>query len=127
MTLARPELAETVSDVFCRSGADLALETPKVTVLIVVYNGEKYLAEAIESILGQTFGDFELIIINDGSKDATAGILAHYEQVDDGARVCHQEGLRSQVTGLVVSPEEIRLPRWMQLEVRKVRDQLTVS
>jgi glycosyltransferase involved in cell wall biosynthesis len=42
-------------------------KNPLVTVLMSVYNGEKYLAEAIESILSQTFMDFEFLIINDGS------------------------------------------------------------
>ena len=40
-----------------------------VTVIMPVYNAEKYLAEAIESILGQTYRDFEFIITNDGSTD----------------------------------------------------------
>ena len=43
-----------------------------------VYNGEKYLGEAIESILNQTYGNFEFIIINDGSRDKTQGIIDSY-------------------------------------------------
>lgn len=50
----------------------------KVSVITPVYNGEKYIGEAIESILGQTFRDFEYIIINDGSDDRTAEIIASY-------------------------------------------------
>ena len=48
---------------------------PKVSVLMSVYNGEKYLKEAIKSILGQSFKDFEFIIINDGSIDKTEKII----------------------------------------------------
>ena len=55
------------------------MKSPKVTVLMSVYNGEKYLREAMESILNQTFTDFEFLIINDGSTDRTAEILQSYD------------------------------------------------
>jgi glycosyltransferase involved in cell wall biosynthesis len=51
---------------------------PLVSVLMPVFNGEKYLAEAIWSILNQSFRDFEFIIIDDGSTDATWAILNSY-------------------------------------------------
>jgi len=54
------------------------MKKPKITVLMAVYNGEKYLHQAIESILNQTFKDFEFLIINDGSTDKTAKILQSY-------------------------------------------------
>ena len=54
------------------------MKNPKVTVLMSVYNGEKYIQEAIDSILGQTFKDFEFLIINDGSTDKTGEILESY-------------------------------------------------
>ncbi|GAB6524505.1 glycosyltransferase family 2 protein [Bacillus cereus] len=50
----------------------------KVTVLMPVYNGEKYLKESVDSILNQTFKDFELLIINDGSTDNSMEILRSY-------------------------------------------------
>ena len=53
-------------------------EKPKVTILMSVYNGERYLREAIDSILNQTFRDFEFLIINDGSTDSTKEILNSY-------------------------------------------------
>jgi glycosyltransferase involved in cell wall biosynthesis len=53
-------------------------QTAKVTVLMAVYNGERYLREAIDSILHQTFQDFELTIVNDGSVDRTAEIISSY-------------------------------------------------
>jgi len=56
----------------------LTSDSPKVTVLMPVYNGEKYLEKAIESILTQTFRDFEFIIINDGSIDGNTVTLALY-------------------------------------------------
>lgn len=53
-------------------------KNPKVSVLMGVYNGEKYLREAIDSILNQTFKDFEFIIIDDGSTDNTSNIIKSY-------------------------------------------------
>lgn len=50
--------------------------SPRITVLMPVYNGEAYLAEAVQSILDQTFRDFELLILDDGSTDKSPAILA---------------------------------------------------
>lgn len=58
---------------------------PKVTVLMPVYNGERYLRETMESILGQTFSDFEFLIVDDGSTDGSAHIIDSYR--DDRIRV----------------------------------------
>ena len=52
---------------------------PLVTVLIPVYNGEKFLAEAIDSVLNQTFSDFELLIVNDCSTDKSRNIINSYQ------------------------------------------------
>lgn len=54
---------------------------PKITVLMAVYNGELYLRESIDSILGQTFQDFEFLIINDGSTDSTREIICSYDDL----------------------------------------------
>ncbi len=54
---------------------DKNLKTPQISVLMPVYNGEKYLTEAIPSILSQTFKDFEFLIIDDGSTDKSAEII----------------------------------------------------
>jgi len=54
------------------------MTNPKVTVLMSVYNGEKYLHEAIDSILNQTFKDFEFLIINDSSIDSSRDIVLSY-------------------------------------------------
>lgn len=51
---------------------------PKISVIMPAYNAEKYIGEAIDSILNQTYGDFEFIIIDDGSKDKTAEIVCSY-------------------------------------------------
>lgn len=65
------------------------MKTPKVTVLMPVYNGEKYLREAIESILNQHFTDFEFLIINDGSTDSSADIISSYS--DSRIRIINNE------------------------------------
>ena len=52
-----------------------------------VYNGEDYLAEAIESVLAQTFKEFELIIINDCSTDSTSEILDKFASLDARVKV----------------------------------------
>src|SRR5262245_24449723 len=53
-------------------------ESPKVTVVIPVYNRERYVAAAIESILAQTFPDFELLVIDDGSADRSREVIRSY-------------------------------------------------
>lgn len=62
-----------------------------VTVIMPVYNAEKYLAEAIESILGQTYRDFEFIITNDGSTDNSLEIIKEYAMKDQRIRVVSRE------------------------------------
>ncbi len=54
------------------------MPSPAATVLIPVYNGMPYLREALESVLSQSFGDYELLIIDDGSKDGTADFVRTY-------------------------------------------------
>lgn len=68
------------------------LETPPaVSVLMPVFNAERYLAEATESILNQTFRDFEFIVINDGSTDAGPEMLEEYAARDPRVRLVSRE------------------------------------
>jgi glycosyltransferase involved in cell wall biosynthesis len=58
-----------------------------VSVLMSCYNHDKFVGEAIESVLGQTFQDFEFIILDNGSTDGSTQIIADYEKKDDRIRV----------------------------------------
>lgn len=66
---------------------------PKVSVIIAAYNSEKYIRQCIDSILSQTLQNFELIIVNDGSKDNTHSILEEYQAKDNRITVIEQENL----------------------------------
>ena len=105
------------------------LNSPKVSVVMPVYNCEKYVGKAIESILNQTFGDFEFIIIDDGSVDGSADILARYQQIDSRIQLYHQENQgidssRNRGCGLargkyiaVMDSDDISLPERFAKEV----------
>jgi hypothetical protein len=64
---------------------------PRVSVVMPVFNGEKYLAEAVESVLGQTFQDLELVAVDDGSRDGSRGILEGFAQADRRVRLVVNE------------------------------------
>jgi glycosyltransferase involved in cell wall biosynthesis len=64
-------------------------ENPRISVVMSVYNGQDYLREAVESILCQSYRDFEFIVVDDGSVDRTSEILAEYK--DRRLRIVHQE------------------------------------
>ncbi len=66
---------------------DKILTPPHVTVLLSVYNGERFLAEAIDSILCQSYKNYEFIIIDDASTDSTAEILKRYEREDSRIKI----------------------------------------
>lgn len=63
------------------------METNKISVILPVYNGEKYVSNAIESILNQTYHNIELIIINDCSADNTLQIIEDYAKKDDRIKI----------------------------------------
>lgn len=63
----------------------------KLSIIVPVYNAEAYLGKCIESIQKQTFDDFELILVDDGSKDSSGSICDVYAQSDSRIKVIHQE------------------------------------
>ncbi len=70
---------------------------PLVSVVTPVYNGEQFLAECIESVLAQTYENWEYIIVNNRSTDHSAEIAQRYAQQDARIRVCHNETFLNQL------------------------------
>src|SRR3954452_17057048 len=64
---------------------------PRLSVVLAVCNGERHLAESVNSVLAQTFTDFELIVVDDGSTDRTPEILAAVARADPRVVVVRQE------------------------------------
>ena len=62
------------------------INSPTISVVMPVFNGEKFLRESIESILNQSYKDFEFLIIYDKSTDNTASIIQEFERID--SRIC---------------------------------------
>ena len=79
-----------------------AINHPRVSVALPVHNCERYVAEAIESILAQTFTDFEFLIVDDGSTDGTLPILNRFAARDSRIRVISRPN-----TGIVGALNEI--------------------
>ena len=64
---------------------------PKISIIVPVYNVEKYLRKCVDSILNQTFKDFELILVDDGSTDSSGKICDEYNLKDNRIKVIHKE------------------------------------
>ena len=64
---------------------------PKISVIMPVYNSKQFLRMAVDSVLNQTFKDFELILVDDGSKDGSGAVCDEYAQIDARVKVIHQE------------------------------------
>ena len=67
------------------------MSSPKISVIVPVYNVEQYLSRCIDSILAQTFTDFEVLLIDDGSTDNSGKICDEYAERDSRIRVFHKE------------------------------------
>lgn len=78
------------------------MPTPAISVAMSVYNGERFLVQAIDSILGQTFGDFEFLILDDGSTDGTPDIIRGHAARDPRIRPIIREN-----RGLIASLNEL--------------------
>jgi glycosyltransferase involved in cell wall biosynthesis len=89
--------------------ADDFIDAPVISVVMSVYNGQKYLCESIDSILNQTYKNFGFIIINDGSEDNSLDILLGYQTRDNRVLIVNQNNIgltRSLNRGMKVAASE---------------------
>lgn len=78
------------------------MNTPEASIIIPVYNAENYLKQCLDSVKNQTFSDYEVILIDDGSTDRSGLICDQYATEDPRFRVWHQHnggGINSKKTG----------------------------
>ena len=113
---------------------------PLVSVIMPVYNGEKYLAEAIESILAQTFTDFEFIVVDDASQDRSREIIDAYRARDKRIRLialeCNVGGADTRNRALVSASgefvammdcDDVCLPERLQMQVKRLLRDSTIG
>ena len=106
------------------------MSTPIVSVLMTAYNRAPYIGSSIESVLAQTYGDFELIIVDDCSTDGTLDIARQYERLDARTRVVVNErnlgdyGNRNHAASFVRTPlfkyhdsDDLMYPHCLQVMV----------
>jgi len=93
---------------------------PRVSVLIAVYNGMPYVAEAIESVLDQSFTDFELLVVDDASTDDTAATLERFQRLDPRVRVLRMPTNVGPVLAANRGLAEVRAPLIARLDADDV-------
>lgn len=106
------------------------------SILMAAYNAEKYLADSIRSVLAQTIGDFELLIVDDGSTDATLQIAQRFASQDERIRViargenggvaaARNDGLLAACRDWIVihDADDIMLPERLEIYVRAIAEQ----
>lgn len=89
--ITQPILIEKCPAFYRKMQLNHIYEIPKVSIYIPAYNAEKYLSEAIESALNQTYTDLEVVVVNDGSTDSTGELLETMYGKNQRVRVIHQE------------------------------------
>ena len=67
------------------------MNMPKISVIVPVYKAESYLPLCVDSILSQSFADWELLLVDDGSPDRSGYICDEYSKIDSRIRVIHKD------------------------------------
>jgi len=110
------------------------MKVPVISVVMSAYNAKEYLSQALDSILAQTFGDFEFIITNDGSTDDTQNVLEDYSRKDGRIKVIQQRnmGLTESLNQMVaiakgefiarMDADDISFPERFERQKRKFQD-----
>lgn len=105
---------------------------PKVSVILPTYNRALFLGEAIESVLGQTFQDFQLIVVDDGSTDHTPELVANYgasityiSQVNAGPGAARNTGVRNAIGEWLafLDSDDVWLPEYLSHQMAKAAQQ----
>ncbi|MBP3817233.1 MAG: glycosyltransferase family 2 protein [Butyrivibrio sp.] len=107
-----------------------------VSIITPCYNGEKYISQTIESVLAQTYTEWEMIIIDDGSKDNSAEIIKSYNvpkiqyvyQNNAGSAAARNNGIRraqGQYIALLDS-DDIWLPNFLECQIKYMREKKTI-
>ena len=111
------------------------MSSPAVTVLMPVYNADRFVAQTVDSILAQTFRDFEFLVINDGSTDRSQAILEGYARRDDRVRLVSRpntgyvaalnEGLGIARGEFIarIDADDLADPRRLELQVARMRQE----
>jgi glycosyltransferase involved in cell wall biosynthesis len=110
--------------------------TPKVSVLIPCYNGERYLGEAIDSCLAQTYPNVEVVVVNDGSQDNSAEIARSYgdlvvyiEQANRGLSGARNTAIQAATGEFVIlcDSDDVLLPNCIELRVRPMIEDPSIA
>jgi len=113
---------------------ETGIVSPQISVIMSVYNGQLFLKEAVESILAQSFTDFEFIIIDDGSTDKSPSILRSYADMDERIRLVRHpnrgltkalnEGLQMARGEFIarMDGDDIALPQRFEKQINYLRD-----
>ena len=75
---------------------------PEISIVVPVFNVEKFLKKCIESIISQSFSNFEVLLVNDGSTDGSLDICLQYTKIDDRVKVINKKMVGCQMHVMLV-------------------------